>query len=147
MTRMPWRWPPTQREGGGKITALTVGAAEAQGALKSAMGWVWTLGPRERPGCGGHDSFGIASILAAAVRKLAPWTSFCRCVPGIPEVRSWPRFWPRVGWPALTFVSRIEARDGTVRVRGSSRTLRDLAAALPWWRDHQRRHNVPATPS
>ena len=120
---------------GGKITALTVGAAEAQGALKSAMGMGVDAGVLVNdPAVAGTDSFGIASVLAAAVRKLAPVDLvLAGCVSGDTGSKVMaPLLAEELGWPGLTFVSRIEAHEGTVRAR---RLLPDgyetVAAALP----------------
>jgi electron transfer flavoprotein beta subunit len=120
---------------GGKITALTVGAAEAQGAVKSAMGMGVDAGVLvSDPGVAGADSFGIATVLAAAIRKLAPVDLvLAGCISGDTGSKVMaPLLAEELGWPALTFISRIEARDGTVRAR---RLLPDgyetVAAALP----------------
>ena len=120
---------------GGTVTALSIGAAEAQGAVKSALGMGVDAGVLVAdPATAGSDPFGTAAVLAAAVRKLAPVDLVLTgCVSGDTGSKAIPLLLAEeLGWPGLTFVSRIEAREGTVRAR---RLLPDgyetVAAALP----------------
>ena len=105
---------------GGKITALSIGAAEAQGAVKTAMGMGVDAGVLVAdPAAAGSDSFGTAAVLAAAVRKLAPVDLVLTgCVSGDTGSKVVPLLLAEeLGWPSLTFVSRIEAQGAAVHAR------------------------------
>jgi electron transfer flavoprotein beta subunit len=124
-----------KEKAGGKVTALSVGTAETQGAVKSALGMGADAGVLVKdPAVAGSDSFGIAAVLAAAVRKLAPVDLVLTgCVSGDTGNKVMaPLLAEELGWPGLTFVSRIEAHEGTLRAR---RLLPDgyetVAAPLP----------------
>jgi electron transfer flavoprotein beta subunit len=105
---------------GGKITALSLGEPEAQGAVKSAMGMGVDAGVLvSDPALAGSDSFGVAHVLAKAVRKIgAPdliLTGFVSGDTGSKMVG--PLLAEELGLPCLTFVSRIEVKDGKVIAR------------------------------
>jgi len=105
---------------GGRITALSLGEPEAQGAVKSAMGMGVDAGTLvSDPILAGSDSFGVAHILAHAIRKLGnPDLVLTGCVSGDTGNKViGPLLAEELGWPCLAFVSRIEARDGTVVAR------------------------------
>lgn len=105
---------------GGRVTALTVGEAEAQGAVKSAMGMGADAGVLVRdPAAAGSDSFGTARILAAAVRKLgAADLILTGCVSGDTGSKVMaPLLAEELSLPCLSFVSRIEVDGGLVRAR------------------------------
>lgn len=120
---------------GGKITALSLGEPEAQGAVKSAMGMGVDAGVLvSDPALNGSDSFGAAHILAQAVRKIGtPDLILTGCVSGDTGTKVMgPLLAEELGLPCLTFVSRIEVREGRVVAR---RILEDgyelVEAALP----------------
>lgn len=105
---------------GGRVTALTVGEAEAQGAVKSAMGMGADAGVLVRDSAAaGSDSFGTARILAAAVRKLgAVDLILTGCISGDTGSKVMaPLLAEELSLPCLSFVSRIEVGGGTVRAR------------------------------
>jgi electron transfer flavoprotein beta subunit len=105
---------------GGTVTALSVGSAEAQGAVKSAMGMGVDAGVLVHdPAAAGSDSFGIARVLAAAIRKLGKADLILTgCVSGdIGSKVMAPLLAEELNWPCLTFVSRIAPCDGAVRAR------------------------------
>jgi electron transfer flavoprotein beta subunit len=120
---------------GGKITALSVGEAEAQGAVKSAMGMGVDAGALvSDPALAGSDSFGVAHVLAQAVRKIgAPDLVLTGCVSGDTGNKMvGPLLAEELGWPFVSFASRLEAKDGKVVAR---RIVEDgyetVAAPLP----------------
>lgn len=109
-----------REKAGGKITALAVGEPAAQGALKSAMGMGVDAGVLVAdPALDGSDSFGAAHVLAQAIRKIGtPDLVLSGCVSGdtgnkvigalvAEELRL----------PYLSFVSRLETRDGKIVAR------------------------------
>jgi electron transfer flavoprotein beta subunit len=110
-----------REKAGGSITALTVGAAEAQGAVKSAMGMGVDAGVLVAdPAAAAADSFGIAAILAGAVRKLgAIDLVLTGCVSGdTGSMVMAPLLAEELGWPCLSFASRIAPHGGAaVRAR------------------------------
>lgn len=106
---------------GGRVTALTVGEAEAQGAVKSAMGMGADAGVLVRdPAAAGSDPFGIARILAAAVRRLGGVELVLTgCLSGDTGSKVMaPLLAEELSLPCFSFVSRIEtAGAGRVRAR------------------------------
>lgn len=109
-----------KEKGGGTVTALSLGAAEAQGAVKSAMGMGVDAGALvQDPALAGSDAFGVAHILAKAIQKMGlPDLILTGCVSGdTGEKAVGPLLAEELDLPCLTFVSRIEARDGTFRAR------------------------------
>jgi len=104
---------------GGKITALTIGAAEAQGAVKTAMGMGVDAGVLVRdPALLDSDSFGIAAALAAAIRKLGADLVLTGCVSGDTGSKAMaPILAEELGWPCLCFASRLERREGRIVAR------------------------------
>jgi electron transfer flavoprotein beta subunit len=105
---------------GGKITALSLGEPEAQGAVKSAMGMGVDAGVLvSDPVLAGSDSFGVAHVLARAIQKIgAPDLVLTGCVSGDTGHKMvGPLLAEELGLPYLSFVSRIEAKDGKVAAR------------------------------
>ncbi len=105
---------------GGKVTALCLGAPEAQGAVKSAMGMGVDAGVLvSDPVLLASDAFGVAHILAQAIRKLGmPDLILTGCVSGDTGHRIvGPLLAEELACPCLTFVSRIEAAEGKLQLR------------------------------
>ena len=105
---------------GGTVTALSLGEPEAQGAVKSAMGMGADAGVLVTdPVLTGSDPFGVAHILAKAIRKLgAPDLVLVGCVSGdTGDKVMGPLLAEELGLPCLTFVSRIEVREGKAAAR------------------------------
>jgi len=109
-----------REKAGGKITALSLGEPEAQGAVKSAMGMGVDAGVLvSDPALAGSDSFGVAHILARAIQKIGvPDLVLTGCVSGDTGNKMvGPLLAEELGIPSLAFVSRIEAKDGKVMAR------------------------------
>lgn len=109
-----------REKAGGKITALSLGEAEAQGAVKSAMGMGVDAGVLVcDPALAGSDSFGVAHVLAQAVRKVGlPDLVLIGCVSGDTGNKAvGPLLAEELGWPFLSFASRLEVKEGNVVAR------------------------------
>jgi electron transfer flavoprotein beta subunit len=109
-----------REKAGGKITALSLGEPEAQGAVKSAMGMGIDAGVLvSDPALAGSDSFGVAHILAKAIQKIGlPDLILTGCVSGDTGNKMiGPLLADELGMPSMSFVSRIEAKDGKVVAR------------------------------
>jgi len=109
-----------REKAGGKITALSLGEPEAQGAVKSAMGMGIDAGVLvSDPALAGSDSFGVAHILAKAIQKIGlPDLILTGCVSGDTGNKTiGPLLADELGMPSMSFVSRIEAKDGKVVAR------------------------------
>lgn len=109
-----------REKAGGKITALSLGDPEAQGAVKSAMGMGIDAGVLvSDPALAGSDSFGVAHVLATAIRKIGPTDLILTgCVSGDTGNKMvGPLLAEELGLPSVAFVSRIEVRDGRVVAR------------------------------
>ena len=105
---------------GGKITALSLGDPEAQGAVKSAMGMGVDAGVLvSDPALAGSDAFGVAHVLARALQKIGvPDLILTGCVSGDTGHKMIaPLLAEELNLASLSFVSRIEARDGKVIAR------------------------------
>jgi electron transfer flavoprotein beta subunit len=105
---------------GGTVTALSLGEPEAQGAVKSAMGMGADAGVLVTdPSLTGSDPFGVAHVLAKAIRKIGtPDLVLVGCVSGdTGDKVMGPLLAEELGLPCLTFVSRIEVREGKVAAR------------------------------
>jgi electron transfer flavoprotein beta subunit len=105
---------------GGKVTALSLGEPESQGAVKSAMGMGVDAGVLvSDPALIGSDPFGVAHVLAQAVRKIGqPDLILTGCVSGDTGHKMvGPLLAEELGLACLTFVSRIEALEGGVVAR------------------------------
>ena len=105
---------------GGSVTALSLGEPEAQGAVKSAMGMGADAGVLVTdPALMGSDPFGVAHILAKAIRKIgAPDLVLVGCVSGdTGDKVMGPLLAEELGLPCLTFVSRIKFREGKAAAR------------------------------
>lgn len=105
---------------GGTVTALSLGEPEAQGAVKSSMGMGADAGVLVTdPALTGSDPFGVAHILAKAIRKIgAPDLVLVGCVSGdTGDKVMGPLLAEELGLPCLTFVSRIEVKDGKAVAR------------------------------
>jgi electron transfer flavoprotein beta subunit len=105
---------------GGTVTALSLGEPEAQGAVKSAMGMGADAGVLVTDSAlTGSDPFGVADILAKAIRKIgAPDLVLVGCVSGdTGDKVMGPLLAEELGLPCLTFVNRIEIREGKATAR------------------------------
>jgi len=105
---------------GGTVTALSLGEPEAQGAVKSSMGMGADAGVLVTdPALTGSDPFGVAHILAKAIRRIgAPDLVLVGCVSGdTGDKVMGPLLAEELGLPCLTFVSRIEVREGKAVAR------------------------------
>ena len=109
-----------KEKSGGAVTALSLGEPEAQGAVKSSMGMGADAGVLVTdPALTGSDPFGVAHILAKAIRKIgAPDLVLVGCVSGdTGDKVMGPLLAEELGLPCLTFVSRIEVREGKAVAR------------------------------
>ncbi len=109
-----------KEKSGGIVTALTLGEAEAQGAVKSAMGMGADAGVLvQDPALAGSDPFGVAHILARAIHTVGmPDLILTGCVSGdLGHKVVGPLLAEELELPCLAFVSRIDARDGRVVAR------------------------------
>lgn len=105
---------------GGTVTALSLGEPEAQGAVKSAMGMGADAGVLVTdPALTGSDPFGVAHILAKVIRRIGvPDLVLVGCVSGdTGDKVMGPLLAEELGLPCLTFVSRIEVREGKAAAR------------------------------
>jgi electron transfer flavoprotein beta subunit len=105
---------------GGKITALCLGGTDAMGAVKTAMGMGVDAGILVNdPPLLDCDAFGVAHILARAIRKIGmPDLVLTGCVSGDTGYKlAGPLLCEELGVPGLAFVSRIEAKDGRIVAR------------------------------
>jgi electron transfer flavoprotein beta subunit len=106
---------------GGNITALCLGAPEAQGAVRGAMGMGVNAGVLvSDPPLLDSDVFGVAHILAKAIQKIGvPDLVLTGCVSGDTGHKAvGPLLAQELICPCVTFVSRVEAAaEGTVRLR------------------------------
>jgi electron transfer flavoprotein beta subunit len=107
---------------GGKITALCLGEAGALGigAVKSALGMGVDDGVLvSEPDLLASDAFGVAHILAKAIQKIGgPDLILTGCVSGDTGTKVVaPLIAEELGCPCVTFVSRIEVKDGKVVMR------------------------------
>lgn len=105
---------------GGKVTAISAGAASASAALKSAL----SMGADEAilindPLVASSDQQGIAQVLAKAIQKAGGADLIMTgCVSGDWGNRAVPAFIAEeLGIGCVTFVSRVEAKDGHAVVR------------------------------
>lgn len=105
---------------GGKVTAVSVGGASAATALKSAL----SMGADEAiliddPAIVASDQQGIAHVLATATQKVGVFDLILTgCVSGDWGDRAVPAFMAEeLGIGCVSFVSRIEAKDGQVVLR------------------------------
>ena len=109
-----------REKAGGKITALCLGSSDAMGAVKSALGMGLDAGVLVNdPTLLESDVFGVAHILARAIQKIgAPDLVLTGCVSGDTSHKViGPLLAEELQAPAVTFVSRIEARDGKLVAR------------------------------
>ncbi len=105
---------------GGKITALCLGEPGAMGAVKSALGMGLDEGVLvSDPVLLGTDPFGVAHALATAIRRIGtPDLVLTGCVSGdTGDKVVAPLLAEELGWPCVTFVTRIEAQDGKAVLR------------------------------
>ncbi len=102
------------------VTVLSVGEPEAQGAIKSAMGMGADGGILvSDPILAGSDSFGIAYVLAQAIRKIGTVDLVLTgCVSGDTGSKLVTTLLgEELGAPAVNFVSRIELQGGKAILR------------------------------
>jgi electron transfer flavoprotein beta subunit len=105
---------------GGKIAALCLGEPGAQGAIKTAMGMGVDGGVLvSEPALLESDPFGVAHVLAKAIQKIGmPDLILTGCVSGdTGDKVVGPLLAEELGLPCITFVSRIEVKDGKVVAR------------------------------
>jgi electron transfer flavoprotein beta subunit len=105
---------------GGKITALCLGDSGATGAVKSALGMGVDNGALvSDPALLASDSFGAAHVLAKAIRKIgAPDLVLTGCVSGDTGNKVvGPLIAEELGLPCVTFVTRVEVKDGKAVMR------------------------------
>ena len=109
-----------REKAGGKITALCLGEPGAMGAVKSALGMGLDEGVLvSDPTLLASDSFGVAHILARAIQKIGvPDLVLTGCVSGDTGNKVvGPLIAEELGLPCVTFVTRIEVKDGGVVLR------------------------------
>jgi electron transfer flavoprotein beta subunit len=105
---------------GGTVTIVSVGEPEAEAAVKNAMGMGANTGILvSDPMLAGSDAFGIAYILAEAVRKIGNVDLVLTgCASGdTGEKVMAPLLAEELGFPCLSFASRIEVTGGKAVVR------------------------------
>jgi electron transfer flavoprotein beta subunit len=109
-----------REKAGGKITALCLGEPGAMGAVKSALGMGVDEGVlASDPALLDSDPFGVAHVLAKAIQKIgAPDLVLTGCVSGDTGDKVMaPLIAEELGFPCVTFVTKIEMKDGRVVVR------------------------------
>ena len=109
-----------REKAGGKVTALSLGEPEAQAAVKSAMAMGLDAGVFvSDPAFSGSDSFGVAHILAKAIQKIGlPDLILTGCISGDTGNKMvGPLLADELGIPSISFVRRVEAKDGKVIAR------------------------------
>jgi electron transfer flavoprotein beta subunit len=105
---------------GGKITALCLGDSGATGAVKSALGMGVDNGVLvSDPALLASDSFGVAHVLAKAIQKIGvPDLVLTGCVSGDTGNKVvGPLIAEELGLPCVTFVTRVEVKDGKAVMR------------------------------
>jgi electron transfer flavoprotein beta subunit len=109
-----------KEKAGGKVTAITIGEAQAVEALHTAL----AMGADEAvlisdPAFEGVDSFGTAHILAAALRKVGEFDGvLCGRQAGDVEMGLvGPFLSEKLGLPCVTLAANMEAGDGKMRLR------------------------------
>jgi electron transfer flavoprotein beta subunit len=107
---------------GGRLTALSVGPAEAEAALRTAL----QMGADAAylvsdPALDGSDAFGVAHALACAVRRIGtPDLVLTGCESGdLVEGLVGPALAEALGIGCLTYVARVERAGAAVRLRRS----------------------------
>jgi electron transfer flavoprotein beta subunit len=106
--------------GGGSVTALCLGESGAMGAVKTALGMGVDAGVLvSDPALLDSDSFGVAHILARAVRRIgAVDLVLTGCVSGDTGRKVMaPLLAEELGWGCVTFATRVQAQDGRAVVR------------------------------
>lgn len=105
---------------GGKVTALCLGESGAMGAIKSALGMGVDDGflVSDQPLLE-SDPFGVAHVLAKAIQKIGvPDLVLTGCVSGdTGDKVMGPLLAEALGLPCVTFVSKVEVKDGKALVR------------------------------
>jgi electron transfer flavoprotein beta subunit len=105
---------------GGKITALCLGESGAMGAIKSALGMGVDDGilVSDQPLLE-SDPFGVAHVLAKAIQRIGvPDLVLTGCVSGdTGDKVVGPLIAEELGLPCVTFVSKVEVKDGKAVVR------------------------------
>ncbi len=105
---------------GGKVTALCLGEAGALSAVKTALGMGVDAGVLvSDPLLLESDPFGVAHILAKAIQKIGlPDLVLTGCVSGdTGDKVVGPLVAEELGVPCVTFVSRVELKDGKAVLR------------------------------
>jgi electron transfer flavoprotein beta subunit len=109
-----------REKAGGKVTALCLGEPGAMGAVKSALGMGVDEGVlASDPPLLDSDPFGVAHVLAKAIQKIgAPDLVLTGCVSGDTGDKVMaPLIAEELGFPCVTFVTKIEMKDGRAVVR------------------------------
>ncbi|OGB91769.1 MAG: electron transfer flavoprotein subunit beta [candidate division NC10 bacterium RIFCSPLOWO2_12_FULL_66_18] len=105
---------------GGKVTALCLGESGAMGAIKTALGMAVDEGVLvSDPPLLESDPFGVVHILAKAIQKIGvPDLVLTGCVSGdTGDKVMGPLIAEELGLPCVTFVSKVEVKDGKALVR------------------------------
>ncbi len=105
---------------GGKVTALCLGEPGALSAVKTALGMGVDAGVLvSDPPLLASDPFGVAHTLAKAIQKIGmPDLVLTGCVSGDSGDKVvGPLVAEELGLPCVTFVTRIEAKDGKAVMR------------------------------
>lgn len=109
-----------REKGGGKVTALCLGESGAMGAIKSALGMGVDEGflVSDQPLLE-SDPCGVAHVLAKAIQKIGvPDLVLTGCVSGdTGDKVMGPLLAEALGLPCVTFVSKVEVKDGKALVR------------------------------
>ncbi len=102
-----------------EVVALTLGPEDAAAAVKRALQMGATSGVHVcDPAVHGTDALGTCTILAAAVRRLAPDLVLCGMASTDGGMGVLPAMLgERLGWPAATLGATLELVDGGVRIR------------------------------
>jgi electron transfer flavoprotein beta subunit len=121
--------------GGGTVTALSLGPREAEETLRKALAVTADRAVLlSDPSFDGCDAAGKARVLAAAVARLQPPVDLVLCGR---QAGDWENgqvgsmLAEALGWPCLTFVSRIVPEDGGLRVERQVEDGREVYRARP----------------
>jgi electron transfer flavoprotein beta subunit len=117
-----------KEEHGGSVVALSLGPEDAREALKHAL----AMGCDEAvlisdPAFVGLDSLGVSSVLAAGVKKAAEvdLVFFGRSSVDNDTGITGSQVARRLGWPALTLVSKVDALDAGAKTIEVERMLEE----------------------
>ena len=112
------------RGAGGAVTALSLGPRSAEEVLRKALGLTANRAVLlHDPGFLGCDPRGVATAIAAAARRLAADGSPIDVILAGRQAGDWEHgqtgamIAEALGWPCLTFVSRLGGVDGDLEAR------------------------------